>query len=221
MASNELLDRITAFINDHPHIPFVTTSSTDYGSVRESYILDTGITPLGIARPQSAGDVVSLIKLCTSHSIPFTIRSGGHDLAGRCFASNALGIDMRSLNAVTIYEETMTATIGGGILAGDLAKALAKRSLAAPMGSIGGVGYIGWASHGGYGQFGSNYGFGVDGIVGATVVNAEGEVIDANEELLVGIKGGGGCLGVIVELKIKVARLEKVRIAMRWHWLWS
>lgn len=178
--------------------------------MRESYILNTGITPLGIARPKSAADVAFLIKLCTSYSIPFTIRSGGHGLFGRCFAPDALAIDMRDLKSVTIDEDNMTATAGGGILAGDLAKALENRSLAAPMGSIGSVGYIGWASHGGYGQLGSNYGLGVDGIVGATVVNAEGKVVDADEEMLVGIKGGGGCLGVIVEMKIKVARLEKV-----------
>lgn len=218
MISNEHLEHVVAFIQSHAHISFVTPSSTDYATVRESYILDTGITPLGIARPQTAGDVASLVKLCTSHSIPFTIRSGGHDLAGRCFATDALGIDMRSLNSVTIDESNMTAAVGGGILAGDLAKALAKKSLAAPMGSIGGVGYVGWASHGGYGQFGSNYGFGVDGIVGATVVNADGELVDADQEMLIGIKGGGGCLGVIVALEIKVARLEKVSYASASSW---
>ncbi|KAK4495032.1 hypothetical protein PRZ48_013359 [Zasmidium cellare] len=209
MTSNDLVTQAKAFFKDHTHIPFFTPSSSDYDPIRKSYILNTGIIPLGIARPQSATDVASIVKLCTTHSIPFTVRSGGHDLFGRCFAPDALAIDMRDLKSVTVNEKTLTATIGGGIVVNDLAKALAEKHLAAPMGSIGSVGFVGWASHGGYGQLGTNYGLGVDSIVGATVVNAEGKLVKADEEMLIGIKGGGGCLGVIAELEIKVAKLEK------------
>ena len=53
---------------------------------------------------------------------------------------------------------------------------------------------------------------GVDQIVGAKVVNANGEIQDADEELLVGIRGGGGSLGIIVELTIKVYPLSTVRL---------
>jgi len=72
------------------------------------------------------------------------------------------------------------------------------------------VGYAGWSMLGGYGPFSSSYGLGVDQIVGAKVVKADGEVIDADNELLFGIRGAGGTLGVVVELTIKVYPVGKV-----------
>lgn len=72
------------------------------------------------------------------------------------------------------------------------------------------VGYVGWATLGGYGPFSGMYGLGADQIAGARLVDARGELVDANEELLKGIRGGGGIFGVIVELTVKVYPLKEV-----------
>jgi FAD/FMN-containing dehydrogenase len=77
-------------------------------------------------------------------------------------------------------------------------------------GTIASVGYVGWSTLGGYGPLTSHYGLGVDQILGAKIVNASGEVQTANEEILVGIRGGGGSLGIITELTIKVYPVPKV-----------
>lgn len=55
-----------------------------------------------------------------------------------------------------------------------------------------------------------NYGLGVDQILGAKVVNYEGKIVDADEKMLQVIRGGGGTLGVIVTMTIKVYPLDKV-----------
>lgn len=60
------------------------------------------------------------------------------------------------------------------------------------------------------GPFSNNYGLGADQIVAAKIVNAKGELVDADAELLEGIRGGGGISGVIVELTIKVYPLKEV-----------
>ena len=62
----------------------------------------------------------------------------------------------------------------------------------------------------GYGPFVGNYGLGVDQILGAKVVNYEGKIVDADEKMLQVIRGGGGTLGVIVAMRIKVYPLDKV-----------
>ncbi len=72
------------------------------------------------------------------------------------------------------------------------------------------MGYVGWATLGGYGPFSTSHGLGVDQIVAAKVVNAKGELVEADAELLQGIRGGGGIFGVIVELTIKVYPLKEV-----------
>lgn len=77
-------------------------------------------------------------------------------------------------------------------------------------GTIASVGYVGWSTLGGYGPLTSHYGLGVDQIIGAKIVNASGEVQTADEEILIGIRGGGGSLGIITELTIKVYPVPKV-----------
>jgi len=62
----------------------------------------------------------------------------------------------------------------------------------------------------GYGPFSAKYGLGVDNILGAKVVNWKGEILDADERLLKGIRGAGGALGIIVELRIKLYPLNTV-----------
>jgi FAD/FMN-containing dehydrogenase len=52
---------------------------------------------------------------------------------------------------------------------------------------------------------------GVDQIIAATVVNSDGEIIQADEALLEGIRGAGGLYGVILELVVKVYPISKVR----------
>lgn len=51
---------------------------------------------------------------------------------------------------------------------------------------------------------------GVDQIIGAKLVDATGSLVDANDEILRGIRGGGGIFGAIVELEIKVYALQEV-----------
>ncbi|KAL4867031.1 hypothetical protein BDV12DRAFT_187018 [Aspergillus spectabilis] len=55
----------------------------------------------------------------------------------------------------------------------------------------------------------ARYGLGVDQIVGAKVVNANGEVLVADEELLKAIRGAGGAFGVVVEVTMKIYKLDK------------
>jgi hypothetical protein len=53
---------------------------------------------------------------------------------------------------------------------------------------------------------------GVDLILGAKLVNHEGSIVEADERMLQAIRGGGGTLGVIVEMRIKVFPLDKVQL---------
>ena len=205
------LQKFETFLqNQHPQIRYVTPPDPGYAELRQAFILDNPAVPLAIVRPQSAEDVASLVTFAVATGIDITVRTGGHDLYGRCFAQDALAIDMRDISYVRVDDTNSYAAIGGGTLAGELAEGLTEHNLVTPLGFVSSVGYVGWATHGGYGQFVGNYGMGVDQIIGATMVNHEGKVVTANSEMLHAIRGGGGTLGVIVEVKIKVYPLEKV-----------
>ncbi|GFF23999.1 6-hydroxy-D-nicotine oxidase [Aspergillus udagawae] len=204
MADTTQLTALESFLQAHPTIKYIPPSSPEYPSARKVWNGSRRDNPLAIVQPQSPSDVASLIRFSKSQSLPFTLRSGGHNLEGRSLVDGALLIDLRALNAVTVAPDRKSAVVQGGILQGELANRLWTEGLATPTGSIPSVGYVGWAIYGGYGSFSSHWGLGADQILGATVINPDGEIIAADEALLQGIRGAGGLFGVIIDLTIKV-----------------
>ncbi|KAK7747588.1 hypothetical protein SLS62_009087 [Diatrype stigma] len=206
----------------HPSIRLITPSDADFESARACFIRldgdDVSSAPLAIARPQTAADVQALVRYCVAGKLDFVVRVGGHDCAGRSQVGGALTIDLRDIKHVVVnsgeQDGTKTARVGGGVLFRDLARELDARGLVTAVGTVASVGFTGWASLGGYGPFANHFGLGADQIVGAKIVNAKGELVDADAELLKGIRGGGGIFGIIVETTIKVYPLKEILLSM-------
>ncbi|KAJ9232755.1 CAZyme family AA7 [Paecilomyces variotii] len=204
------MDHLIQFLAQNPHIRYATPTSSDFESLRLSYIFNNNVIPAIILRPRSTEDVAALVSLLASNELPFSIRVGGHDLFGRSQVHGAITIDLRDIAYIHVDEGACTARLGGGVLVADLVKELESYGLVTPTGTIPSVGYVGWATYGGYGLLSAQYGLGADQILGARVVDCQGEIVDANEDMLMAIRGAGGLLGVIVEVTIKVYPLDKV-----------
>lgn len=212
MGSTTQLTAFEAFLQGYPAIKYIPPSSPEYPAARKPWNEARLDNPLAVVQPESPSDVAALVKYAKQNSLPFTIRAGGHNLEGRCVVQDALLIDMRALTAVTISSDRKTATVQGGILQDELANKLWEHGLATPTGAIPSVGYVGWATYGGYGPFSAHWGLGVDQILGATIVDSNGDIVKADEALLEGIRGAGGLFGVIIDLTIKVYPLGGVSI---------
>lgn len=204
------LASLETFLKSHPNITYATPSSPNYDSLREIFCLDCKAVPLAIVRPQTAEDVSLLVKYAKSQGIKFVVRTGGHSLFGYSMADGAMTIDLRDISHVKVEEGKLSAKIGGGTLLGDIATQLLKHGLVTPTGTVPSVGYVGWAIYGGYGPLSPNFGLGADQILGAKIVNWKGEIVDADEKLLKGIRGAGGIFGIITEMTIKVYPLKNV-----------
>ncbi|KAJ5712235.1 6-hydroxy-D-nicotine oxidase [Penicillium malachiteum] len=191
MAINHI-STVEAFLQEHPSsIKLIPPSSAEFAATREVWNGSRPDQPLAIVQPQSNEDVAILIKFVKSHAIPFSLRSSGHNLEGLALVQDALLIDLRALNSVTVASDRNSARVQG---------------LATSIGTIPHVGYYGWASYGGYGPFSSKWGLGVDQILSVTLVDPNGNFIklEADDPLLKGIRGAGGVFGVIVDVTIKV-----------------
>ncbi|KAE8146650.1 hypothetical protein BDV25DRAFT_46997 [Aspergillus avenaceus] len=209
MADSQLA-ALEFFLQDHPEITYVPPFSPYYPAARKVWNVGRPDRPLAFLYPQSAEDVSAIVRYAKSAGIKFTIRAGGHNLEGRSIVENALTVDLRALRSVHVAADHQSATVGGGILASELGNELWKEGVATPLGAIPSVGYVGWATYGGYGSFSSNWGLGADQILGATLVNADGDIVKADEGLLKGLRGGGGVFGVIVDITIKVYPLKSL-----------
>lgn len=203
-------EKITSFQTAHPDITVLTSSSPDYAARRKRHDLlnpaNDDVTPPGIVIPKDAAEVAAFVGWAAASTPPvkFTLRSGGANFWGHNFAADALVLDLRELAAVRVAPDRKTATVGGGIITEALMRALAAEGLLTPTGNWWHVGYAGWATLGGYGPLQGAYGMGFEQIVGAQVVDAGGRLAAASDEVLEGVRGMGGNLGVVTELTIKV-----------------
>jgi hypothetical protein len=195
----------------HPSLQCLTPDSAEYSSLREAF-KTSNASPQAILCPRNVEEVSSIIRAANKCGTSVTVRSGGHDLYARSYQDGVICVDMRKIDQVVVHPDQKTAIVGGGALTETVETALAKEGLITPFGAVGSVGYVGWASGAGYGCLSPQWGLGIDQILGAEVVTATGDVVQADTEMLTGIRGAGGNFGVIVSLRIKVYRLKSVRI---------
>ncbi|KAL5364199.1 hypothetical protein BJX96DRAFT_156912 [Aspergillus floccosus] len=191
----------------------IHTEGSQYQDCLELYNRALSKQPLGCVRPRTEQEVSHLVQFCTEESVPFAVRSGGHDFFGRSLVSEGILIDMRSMDTVIVEPDRASARVGGGVIAGHLQETLHSHGLFTPTGQAKSVGYVSWACGGGYGFYVGTYGFGVDQILGARVVLAGGHVVDTDEdpELLWALRGAGaGTFGIVTELRVKVYPAPKL-----------
>ena len=209
-SSDPRLTGLESFLQGHTKIQYATPTSSDYAALRNTYTLDNPAVPLAIVRPQNAEDVAAIVEFAKANRIKFAIRSGGNSLFWKSMVQDALVIDMRDIAYVDINESKTLASVGGGVLLGELTEKLTKEGVATATGTIPFVGFVGWSTYGGYGPLSAHYGLGCDNIVGAKVVNWKGEIVEADKDMLKGIRGAGGAFGPIVELTVKLYPLKNV-----------
>jgi FAD/FMN-containing dehydrogenase len=203
--------QLTHLISSYPDLKIYTRSSPHFQNLKSIWNLQyTTNEPLALIRATSTSDVSAVVKYCVSNKIPFTVRSGGHDLWGRSVVSNAVILDIRELNQIVLAEDRESVTIGGGTQTGPLVDFLDAKGLVTPCTLAGIVGHLGWAFMGGFGPLVNTFGLGVDQIIAAKIVTADGKEREADSELLWGIKGAGGAFGVITEVSVKTYELPKL-----------
>ncbi|RAK95216.1 FAD-binding oxidoreductase [Aspergillus ibericus CBS 121593] len=204
------VQELHGFLTQHPSIEWVTPASPEYAAIRTAFARLPALNPCVIVRPPTIAEAVALVAFLIARDIPFTVRAGGHDNFGRSFQDQGVTLDLRLINHVEIDPSGDTARIGGGALLGQVIAQLHKQGLVAATGIVSGVGYVGWALYGGYGPYSTQFGLGVDQIRAAKVINAQGELVEADADLLRAIRGAGGAFGVLAEITVPVHRLEKI-----------
>ena len=181
----------------------IVPDSPDYESARMPAIARFDhLRPVAVVRCQTPSDVAETISLAQLTGLPTATRSGGHCFAGRS-SSEGIVIDVTPMNAVTVSGRF--ATIGAGARLGDVYGSLNEHDLTIPAGSCPSVGIAGLTLGGGLGILGRKYGLTSDQLLAATVVLADGRIVDCddnnNQELFWALRGAGsGNFGVVTTL---------------------
>ncbi len=171
--------------------------------------------PALIVRPRNVQEVVEALALATRRQLPVAVRAGGYDWAGRSVRDSAFIIDLTGMAQVEVDPAARTARVGGGATGAQVMAACSAHGLAPVTGSIGGVGFAGFTLGGGYGPLTPGLGLGLDTLLAAELVLADGAVvrIDAHTEpdLFWAIRGGGGNFGIVTSLTVRLHPVSEVR----------
>jgi len=161
--------------------------------------------PLAIVQPAAAEDVAIVLDWARHRGISITPRSGGHSYIG-AGGGDGIVLDLGRLDEIEAVDEDGLARIGAGARLGDVARRLhceAGRTL--PTGTCPTVGIGGITLGGGHGYVTRRHGLTCDRLREATVVRADGTIVEASADrhadLFWALRGGGGGLGVVVEMR--------------------
>jgi len=172
-------------------------------------------------------DVVAAVDFAREHRLRLVVKGGGHSYQGTSNAADSLLVWTRGMKRVTLHD----AFVGVGCAA----QAAPQRAVSVEAGALWGqvydavttqaggyvqgggcmsVGVAGLVQSGGFGSFSKRWGLASANLLEAEVVTADGAVQIANActnpELFWGLKGGGGgSLGVVTRLTLRVHELPE------------
>ncbi|PNX81620.1 reticuline oxidase-like protein [Trifolium pratense] len=197
-----------------------TSTNKSYTSILEStaqnlrYLLPSVPKPDFIFTPFHESQVQAAVICAKQHGIHLRIRSGGHDYEGLSYVSLIekpfMILDLVKLRAVNVDIPHNTAWIQAGATIGEVYYRISEKSSVHgfPAGLCTTLGIGGLITGGAYGSMMRKYGLGVDNVIDAKIVDANGKILDRKamgEDLFWAIRGGGGgSFGVILWWKIKL-----------------
>ena len=186
----------------------VTPGDEGYDEARSVWNLRFDRRPKVIVRCREATDVQAAVRYARREGLEISVRGGGHAYAANTVGEGGLLIDLSRMKAIAIDLETGTARVEPGVTWGEFQSATEPQGLAPVGGTVSTVGVAGFTLGGGSGYLSRKYGMGVDNLLSAEVVTADGELVAASEsenpDLFWALRGGGGNFGVVTSFEFQL-----------------
>src|SRR6266536_914585 len=203
---DELRDSVTGDV--------LVEGDPEYERARLCFNLLIDRRPSAIARCVDANDVAAALAFGQARSLEIAVRGGGHNPAGHCAVDDGLVIDLSRMRDVRVDPENGIAHSQGGATWLDFDAATQAHGLVTPGGVVGSTGVTGLTLGGGIGHLTAQHGLTCDNLIAAELVTPAGEIVrasdDQNQELLWGLRGGGGNFGVVVKAEYRLHPLRQV-----------
>ncbi|KAL4819004.1 hypothetical protein BDW67DRAFT_173889 [Aspergillus spinulosporus] len=164
-----------------------------------------------VVSPTCTSEVSLVVTFARDHHVEFVVRGGGYSTGGESATQGGIVISLDRMRGVSVDSRSQTVRVQGGARWDDVNRATAPYGLAVVGATASQTGVGGSTLGGGYGWLTGRYGLIVDSLVRATVVLANGSVLEASEEahrdLFWAIRGAGQAFGVVTELEFRAHRL--------------
>lgn len=163
-------------------------------------------------------DVANAVKWAVKNKVPMRARAGRHNYEGySSLVKDGIIIDISEMETVKASSSSNEAEIGAGIDMLECFEELNDMNITFPMATGPSVGLAGLTLGGGVGVTTRKFGLTCDNLLEVEMVNAEGEIIIANEsknhDLFWACKGGGGGnFGIATKFKFRVHPVNNAAI---------
>jgi len=192
----------------------ISPGDDEYDAARQVWNGAIDRRPALIARPSGTRDVATAVRFAREQHLPVSVRGGGHSAAGHAVADGALTLDLSGMKSILIDPATRTAVAGPGLVWRELDAATQAYGLATTGGVDGTTGIAGLTLGGGLGWLDRLAGLACDNLLGAEVVTADGQVLEAStddhSDLFWALRGGGGNFGVVTSLTYRLHPVTEV-----------
>ena len=157
--------------------------------------------PALIARCTGAADVMAAVTFARDHSLPVSVRGGGHNVAGTAVCDDGLVIDTSPMKGIHVDPQARTAVVQPGANWGELDRETQLFGLATPGGEVSQTGVTGLTLGGGLGWLRRKHGLSCDNLLAVDLVTPDGAFRRVSEtehsDLFWALRGGGGDVGVV------------------------
>ncbi len=183
-------------------------------------VSDVGGKPDVVVRPASTADVERVVQTCAAHKVPVIPRGAGTGATGGAVApTGGVVIDLSRMNRIIAIDlANLQVSVQAGVVVAELNEFLKPHKFFYPvipgsdaMATIGGV-----VANDASGMRAFKYGTAKDYLLGATVVMPDGKSVAiggkalknvAGYDLLRLFAGSEGTLGILTEMRLKIAPL--------------
>ena len=156
--------------------------------------------PALIARCAGAEDVRAALAFAREQGLPFSVRGGGHNVAGKAVCDDGLVIDLSPMKGIRIDPDAMTARAEPGVLWEEFDRAAHAHGLATVGGVVGTTGIAGLTLGGGQGWLTGKFGLTLDNLLSAEVVLADCRLVaggaEEHPDLFWALRGAGANFGI-------------------------
>jgi FAD/FMN-containing dehydrogenase len=179
-----------------------------YEEARQVWNATIDRRPAVIVQCVQADDVPPVIRFARKNGLEFSIRGGGHNIAGNALCDNGVTIDFSRMKNVRVDAGKRRAYVEPGATLANFDEAVQAHGLATPVGINSTTGIAGLTLGGGFGWLTRKYGMTIDNLISIELITAEGKKLRASEtenaDLFWAIRGGGGNFGVVTQFEFRL-----------------
>jgi FAD/FMN-containing dehydrogenase len=174
--------------------------------------------PAMIVQAAGVSDVLAAIDFAGSNDLPFSVKAGGHGVAGHALVEDGVTVDISRLAGIRIDPRQKIARVDAGALWKNVNAETSSFNLAIPSGKVSTAGVAGTTLGGGIGWLLRKHGMTIDNLLSVDVVTVNGEFLTANTaehaDLFWAIRGGGGNFGVATSFEYRLHPVQLIHGAM-------